>query len=54
MAFDIVHGGYKNEHKNTHFICEILIKQQVSETSEAVEICQPKQSPLSTHTLEGE
>ena len=36
VAFDIVHGSCKNEHKNTYFICEILIKQQVLETSEAV------------------
>ena len=37
VVFDIVHGGGGyNEDKNTHFICENLIKQQVLETTEAV------------------
>ena len=37
VVFDIAHvGGGYNEDKNTHFICENLIKQQVLETTEAV------------------
>ena len=54
MAFDIAYVGYKNEQENIHFIREMPIKQEATETSEVVEMCQPQSPPLSTPTLEAE
>ena len=50
-AFDITYGGCKNEQENIHFISEIVIKQEVMETSVVVETCQLPPS-LSTPVLE--
>ena len=49
VAFDIAYVGYKNEQENIHFIREMPIKQEATETSEVVEMC-----PFSTPTLEAE
>ena len=54
VAFDIAYVGYKNEQENIHFIREMPIKQEATETSEVVEMCQPQSPPLSTPTLEAE
>ena len=54
VDFDIAYGGYKNEQENIHSIREIAIKQEVVETSEVAEMCQPQPLPLSTPTLETE
>ena len=37
LAFDIAYGSYKNQQENIHFICEMLIKQEVVKTSKVVE-----------------
>ena len=52
-AFDITYGGCKNEQENIHFISEIVIKQEVMETSVVIETCQLP-PPLSTPVLEAE
>ena len=47
VAFGIAYGVYKNEQENIHIFCKMLIKQEVVETSEVVEICQspPSSTP---------
>ena len=39
VAFDIAYRSYKNKQEKIHFIREMLIKQEVLETSEVVESC---------------
>ena len=45
IAFDVAFGGYKNKEENIHFIREMLIKQEVVETSQVVEMCPPTPLP---------
>ena len=52
VSFDIAYGGYKNEQKNVHFICEMLIKQETVETSEVVETCPAAPSSFSAPNVE--
>ena len=54
VALDIAYGGYTNEQENIHFIHKMPIKQEVVETSEMVEMCQPQLPLLSTPTIEAE
>ena len=54
LAFDVAYGGYKNQQENMHFICEMLIKQEVVENSEVVETYLPPPLPLSPPTPEAE
>ena len=39
VAFDIAYRSYKNKQEKIHFIREMLIKQEVLETSEVVDSC---------------
>ena len=52
VSFDIAYGGYKNEQKNIHFICEVLIKREVVETSEVVKTCPAPPSSFSAPNVE--
>ena len=50
VAFETAYGDYKNEKENMLFVCEMPIIEEVLETSEVVETCQPP--PLSTSAPE--